>query len=576
MNIKYLSYFLIFAAICYCSSALYAQETEKKDSSQLKVELLIKENKAEEAIVLALAQLKDSQVKSLDNKIYWNTTVGKILRLNQNYAKSLNYLSEAKKLSDKTKDSSKMASALFEIGSLNLLIYSVQVTEKQKFDVALKERDTAFSIFNHLTKYYSSVPKTEAILAKTHANLTGLYSYLQQPKNAEKASKKAIVYFAKLKDTMSIIGLRTNLAISQVYRQEYKKAEQNYLEAIPLLKDTSNLKILNMKAIQYTNLSDVYERQGKFDQSLAAIKEAHNLYNIHKEKHLNHTVSEIEAKYSKEKAIRAEVKKRKEMQQLFSIIGVIVLVLLISGFILYRNSKLKAKNLSLVLEKNKLEKLNEIEKIQNENSNKVIAATLDGRLKERKNISQILHNSVNSLLSSANLHLQVVKKKSDQSIDELEKSTRIINEASDKVRDLSHTLISDVLVNFGLSYALEDLCEKYSNDQLIFTFHKQTYLIRLDQDFEIKINNIVEEIANNIIKHSKASKASIAIDQDQDFLIINITDNGVGFDLKDIHQEGIGINQIKARVKNLNGDITFNSTTNIGTNVTIKVPIVYR
>ncbi|MFD0962997.1 ATP-binding protein [Pseudofulvibacter geojedonensis] len=573
---KYLSYFFLVVTYLLCNSNLHAQKSEKRDSSKIQVEQLIKDNNTEKAIVLALEQLEKASIKDLNEQIYWNAKVGKILRINQNYSKSLVYLSKVKKLSDQSKDSTKIANALFEIGSLNLLMYSLEVTKKQKFDVALKERDSAFSIFKNLIKNYSQIPNTEAILGKTYANLTGLYSYIQDHESADKMGEKAIEYFTKIKDTMSVIGVRSNLAISQVYRQEYEKAEQNYLEAIPLLKDTSNLKILNMKAIQYSNLSDLYERQGNYNKSLETLKKAHSLYNIHKEKYLNHTVSEIEAKYSKEKAIATEVKKRKEMQLFFSIIGAIALIILISGLILYRNSKLKAKNLALVLEKNKLEKLNEIEKIQNENSNKVIAATLDGRLKERKNISQILHNSVNSLLSSANLHLQVVKKKSSDSIDELEKSTRIINEASDKVRDLSHTLISDVLINFGLSYALEDLCEKYSNDQLTFSFHKGTYLVRLEQDFEIKINNIVEEIVNNIIKHSQATKASINLNQDQNQLIINITDNGIGFESSNELHEGIGINQIKARVKNLKGTISINSSNENGTNVIIKVPIVNR
>lgn len=575
MSNKYLSYYFIFAAIYCCSLTVYAQESIT-DSSKHKVEQLIKDHNTEEAIFLALEQLKKTPKKDIENRIYWNHKAARILRINQNYSKSFVYLTEAKKLSDQTKDSSIMANALFEIGSLNLLIYSDQVDKQQNFKTALKERDSAFSIFKHLVENYSSTPNTEAVLGKTYANLTGLYSYIQDHISADKMGEKAIEYFTRIKDTMSVIGVRSNLAISQLYRHEYQKAEKNYLEAIPLLKDTSDLKKLNMKAIQYNNLSYLYELQGDFKKSLVAIKKAYSLHDIHKEKHLNYTVSDIEAKYSKEIAINEEIKKRKNIQQLFSIIGIIALVILISGSILYRNSKLKSKNLTLVLEKNKLEKLNEIEKIQNEHSNKVIAATLDGRLSERKNISQILHNSVSSLLSSANLHLQVVKKKSDKSIDELEKSTRIINEASDKIRDLSHQLLSDVLINFGLTHSLEDLCEKHSNEQLNFTFHKETYLSRLDQDFEIKINNIVEEVVNNIIKHSKASKASISISQQQDQLLIHITDNGIGFASNKQIQNGIGINQIKARIKNLNGSITYHSTTNIGTHVLIKVPIIPR
>lgn len=562
--------------MCYCCIFSCHGQSVIEDSIQKKVEQLIQQNKAEEAINIAIEQLKIAEKKKdIPLQIKWNTKIGKILRNNQNFQTSFEYLTVAKELSIRTNDSLNIANSIFEIGSLTLLEYSKRIYEEQRLDVALDKRDIAFNSFTYLLENFDHIEGTENIFAKAYANLTGMYSYTQEYDKAETSAEKAIGYYQSLKDTLSIIGVKSNLAISQIFRKEYIKAEQNYLEALPLLKDTTNLKILNLKAVNLANLSDIYYAQEKFKLSRDYLAESQELYNIYSEKNSNKTIAEIEARYSEDKVRQEENQKRKQMQLWFGIFGLAALTIIISGLVLYRNSQLKAKNLSLVLLKNELEKLNQIEKLQNETQSKVLSATLDARVNERKQIAQVLHDSVSSLLSSANMHLQVIKKKSDGSIDELDKSQRILGEASDKVRDISHRLISAVLIKFGLEKATQDLCEKHSNGELSFEMECNSPIPRFDQDFEIKIHTIIEEFVNNIIKHSNASLARIELDHADNLLEISIKDNGVGFNSKEVenhHSCGIGLNQIKARIQSLNGKLNILSKKFEGTKIFIEVP----
>ena len=108
--------------------------------------------------------------------------------------------------------------------------------------------------------------------------------------------------------------------------------------------------------------------------------------------------------------------------------------------------------------------------MQLHNQNKVLDAIAVGKETERMSISQFLHDSVGALLSSANMHLQVVKKNSKNNIDEFQKAQNIILEASDKIRDLSHQLISSSLVKFGLLEGVQVLCDKYSNEELFLSY----------------------------------------------------------------------------------------------------------
>ena len=79
---------------------------------------------------------------------------------------------------------------------------------------------------------------------------------------------------------------------------------------------------------------------------------------------------------------------------------------------------------------------------------------------------------------------------------------------------------------------------------------------------------------NNIIKHSQANRAEVSLSESNNELIIEINDNGKGFDINDFNfVEGFGLNQIKARINNLNGNFTVKSKINQGTSIKISVPL---
>lgn len=235
---------------------------------------------------------------------------------------------------------------------------------------------------------------------------------------------------------------------------------------------------------------------------------------------------------------------------------------------------MRQKNLQLKLSKTELIQNQKLEKLKSESQARILNAAIDGKESERKDIAETLHDNVSALLSSASLHLQATRKQFNGSTPtEIEKTQQIINEAAEKIRDLSHTLISSVLLKFGLNYAVKEMAEKYTNSQLQIS----TTIIginRYHQNFEIKTYNIIQEVINNIIKHSKAENAFIKITEKDNKIIIVITDDGIGFDKAIIHtNSGIGINQIDARIQIMNGFFQIDSVIEKGTKVTIELPI---
>lgn len=559
-------------------SNVYSQK-KSNDSILNIVDAYISEDNKEEALKIAIAQLEDvTNNKSIPLQIKWNSKIGQLFSKNDNYQIALAYYNTAKDLSLTIKDSLVIATVYFDIGSLNLTEYTKISYREQKIDVALDKREAAFENFNYILTNFKNVNNIEEIFAKIYGNLTGMYSYTSEFDLAEKAGNKAIEYYKKLNDTTSIIGVKINIGVTQIYQKKYNQAEQNYLETLPLLKDTTNLKILQYKQINYANLAHIYGIKNQHKKANNYLGLSHQLEVLYLERTTNKTLEEIEAKYNENKArqeeitkTNIEIEKKEKTQLLFGITGITTVTLLLLAAVLYRNSKLKSKSLELKLIQKELQQKQQLQNLREQTQSKVIAATLDGKLKERKYIAQTLHDSVSALLSSANMHLQVVKKKSEEPIDELEKSQRIINEASDKVRDLSHKLISALLLKFGLEIALKDLCEKYTNCELKFKFINTTTIPRFEQDFEIKVYNIIQTLINNIIKHSKATQSKIAVNHDNSILKIIIEDNGIGFDTEKVNKKsGIGLELIKSRIHSLQGNLDINSTSK-GTKIKIEL-----
>ena len=224
-------------------------------------------------------------------------------------------------------------------------------------------------------------------------------------------------------------------------------------------------------------------------------------------------IENVTAKYNVEGVKKNAELKRERAQRTTWIIGIASLLVIVSLMYWLNFYKLKQKHLGLKLSQKELIQKQSIEKIKSESQVKILNATLDGKESERKQIAETLHDSVSTLLSSATLHLQATKKQFNGSTPiEIDKTQKIITEASQKIRDLSHTLVSSVLLKFGLNFALKDMAEKYSNSVITINTELKN-LRRYQQGFEIKAHNIIQEFVNNILKHSKAKNATVFLEE---------------------------------------------------------------
>ncbi|MCD0471589.1 sensor histidine kinase [Flavobacterium sp. JAS] len=248
-------------------------------------------------------------------------------------------------------------------------------------------------------------------------------------------------------------------------------------------------------------------------------------------------------------------------KKVISLSIILVIILFFLFYLYYQNNKLKQK----IKRKDTKQKI-----LLN-----VINAGIDTQEIERKKIASFLHDNINSLLSSAGLHLNAFTTQNNVKSEEIQKAKSILSEAHDLLRDMSDDLVPTLLLRFGLIYTLEDLCERNSNSSILFEY-SSTILTekRYTEKFEMKLYFIVTELFNNIIKHSDAKKAKISLSEKQNHFTIIIHDDGKGFKTQKLKEvEGFGLNRIRARIKKYKGTISIVSNENEGTKIKILVPL---
>jgi two-component system, NarL family, sensor kinase len=271
---------------------------------------------------------------------------------------------------------------------------------------------------------------------------------------------------------------------------------------------------------------------------------------------------EIKAFKNSKKNPVAELPKYEQLRnkKVVSLSIILIIILFFLFYFFYENNRLKQK----IKRKDIKQKI-----LLN-----VINAGIDSQEIERKKIASFLHDNVNSLLSSAGLHLNVFTTQNNINSEEIHKTKAILTEVHDLLRDISHDLVPALLVRFGLIYALEDLSERNSNSNIVFDFSSTIPTEkRYIEKFEMNLYFITSELCNNIIKHSEAKKAKITLKEKNNYFLLRIQDDGNGFKTKKIKDEGFGLNRIRARIKKFKGTFDINSTPNEGTTIKIKIKI---
>ncbi len=489
-------------------------------------------------------------------------TIGRIFGRTRNYSRAIEYFNLGLKNSLTRNDSLTISSFYLNLGSINQM--------QQKID-------SVSYYYDKVMEFSPKLKNNEETLATAYSNLIGVVIAYGDFDLAEEYGNKSFEIYEKRNDTLKMAGILSNLGSIKMYTRDLDKSNEYYFKTLDLLNKRTDIKSREIIALTFDNISQIFYLKEEYQKGYDYLFESVLVEKQFMAEKLENRITEIEAMYDvsvEEKHTGIEKNRRQRAEFWTYVLSGAIFILLGFLWLFYRTNNLKRQKFTLEYEKEKMAQMRKMELVQSDAQIKILNATLDGKEAERRHIAEILHDNVSTLLSSANMHLYAVKVElAENAPEEIDKIEVIISEASDKIRDLSHKLISSVLLKFGIASAVEDLCEKYSNSQLKFNPSIKN-IGRYDQSFEIKIHNIIEELVNNILKHSNADTATIKLEQTDGNLQIRVFDNGHGFNIDEvIKKDGLGLSQITARIKMMKGIFDVKSSKKTGTRIFMNIPI---
>jgi signal transduction histidine kinase len=522
---------------------------------------------------------------------------GSVYRITGDYEKAITYYSEGHKRTEK-------------LGNLRL---SAQINDLlQVLYSDLRQYDKAIEYGKKAVEYFRNSGDLN-LLGVSLNNLAVCYSHSGNHEEALVLFKEILGLGRKLNDRNMEGTALLNIGDYYLKQAKYNEMEPYYRKALDLFSDMETpegtiialrgLSLYNSSrgnfqlALDYARKSTDLAAKNKLPEqrrkSLAAT--GHVYYALHDvknaEKYLglstelgdslinaevHKQVLEVESKYRNERQadqIRqlesekeiSEYKMREKVLIIQTLIG-ISLTLLIVGFLLYRNYRHKQ-----ALQQQKIKEL------ETEKQLRVTEAVLKGEQQERSRLAKDLHDGLGGLLSGIKYSFLNIKENlilTPENASTFERNLDMLDTSIQEMRRVAHNLMPESLFKFGLDATLREYCTGISNSGVI-TIRYQSFGMDTenpDQSVSVSIYRIIQELINNIIKHSGAAFAMVQLSKSGDLMLIDVEDDGKGFDADLINQaKGMGWSNIRKRLEYLKGDLSIQSEPGKGTSIHIEI-----
>jgi two-component system, NarL family, sensor kinase len=206
-----------------------------------------------------------------------------------------------------------------------------------------------------------------------------------------------------------------------------------------------------------------------------------------------------------------------------------------------------------------------IQQMEHDQQKILLNASIKLQEEERQRLAADLHDDAGPLLATVRLYLNenLVNQDKATQLQSIFQARQIVDDTIQLVRNISHSLMPPTLKNFGLESAINDLFQKISGSGSINAssrFHE--YKERLKEEKELIIFRVVQELINNILKHSNSSFIHLTQNVHADKFYLRIHHDGRGivqadFDKLNKSNVGLGLKNITSRMRLVQGNINF-------------------
>ncbi|MEO7990865.1 MAG: ATP-binding protein [Chryseolinea sp.] len=239
----------------------------------------------------------------------------------------------------------------------------------------------------------------------------------------------------------------------------------------------------------------------------------------------------------------------------------LLLIFVVAFFFMYQNNRIKAEQ--------------QKQKREREFQNQMVELQLDSQEKERVRIASDLHDSLGSLLWAAKLSASFIERsmllEGDVKLSHQE-LMNALEQSQHMVRRIAWELTPEAFHSIGLSESLAKICERVNGKGILVTLEEHNNQM-WQGERALLVFRVVQELLSNCIKHAKATELVIRLHWSEDTLLVNVCDNGIGFNLTQT-RPGVGWWNIEHRIRQLKGKIDMGVTpAPRGTSILLTIPL---
>ncbi len=359
-----------------------------------------------------------------------------------------------------------------------------------------------------------------------------------------------------------------NNAYNSIFHENFTLAEEQLFAGMKIAEMDS---LVDPLLTIYIALSKVKFAQHDFVSGNQYEEKWETLNQAQNSRQLSEYAVELEKKYETEKksvkiALQtSQLKHKTIMNYLLAGTGIGLLIITALGYRTFR-------------QKQKLQE-RKIINLEREKQLTATEAVLKGEELERTRLAKDLHDGLGGMLSGIKFSFTAMKKNLIMTSENqlaFERSIDMLDSCTKEMRRVAHNMMPESLIKYGLSTAIQDYCNDINESKSL----QITYLpigienVLLEQTTAITIYRVVQELINNILKHSGAKTAIVQISNLDGHFTVTVEDDGRGFDtsiLKDT--EGMGWTNIRRRIELLKANLDVNSQKGHGTSVQIDFSI---
>lgn len=529
---------------------------------------------------------QDRLAKALYNKAYLLYYEGNYVESEIEVIKALNLLKNGKNLLYQYRCYSLQGSNLLELG---------------EYDKALEYFDLSADVLNQMKKNDIDKDTFYNYEITNIIDLCTAYDKKEEYIKSVKLLKDVInkgefISYSKLH--YSVLG---NLAYSLMKNKQYLESKQYFNEALKISKSANDelgyLYIIIDLGEYHLLTKDTLKAQELFNEALVLSRKLNNGKEILKSLDFLSVADKTNASNYKTEYIRINdsiIKKQRENREKFArieyetekveeannvlsnknlllLLGLATTIVVFLITLIIRNKIARKKELYFIQQKEKANE--ELSNITKEFQFGLVKA----KEQEQDRISKELHDGIVNQIYGIRMILGSLNKNTDEeSQKKRSEYLKELQKLETEIRALSHDLNSDFSKYVGeFKFLLEQLIQKNNEiGNTIFYLDVSSTINWNNYSSLIKINiyRILQELLQNVNKYAEAKNCFIGISKMNNNLIVEVKDDGIGFDLKNV-SSGIGINNIKERVKTINADLQIESDNLEGSrfNITIKI-----